>query len=155
MRYIIGIGNYSMFDDSIGIRIVEHIYEHELDKDFSAIDLSSNSLNLFTYLNEETEQILLIDSLKEGKNPGNFIFFKPEDVSSKKQGLNISTHEGDIIKVIELAKTMNYYIPPISIMGIEAAIIKNGFGLSETLKKNFQTYVNESINFIKSAPLYI
>jgi hydrogenase maturation protease len=149
MKYIIGIGNYSMFDDSIGLRIIEHIYRNNLDTGFSAIDLSSNSLNLFTYLDKKTEQILIIDSLKGGKDPGNFIFFRPEDVRTEKQSENFSTHEGDIMKVIELAKATKYYIPPITIMGVEAAVVKNEFGLSGILEDRLQTYVDEAIRFIK------
>ena len=105
MRYLVGVGNYSMFDDSIGIRVIEYIEERKLDQDFRAIDLSSNLLNIFSYLVPETEKILIVDAFKSDKNPGDFSFMRLDDVKTNKVYGNFSTHEGDILKVLELAKS--------------------------------------------------
>jgi len=149
MRYLIGIGNYWMHDDSIGLRIIEYIAENDLLKEFDqveAIDLSANVLNLFSYLNETTQKILIVDSAKMGKSPGEYVFFSPDDVVTEKKLQNFSTHEGDILKVLQLAKDTHYKIPEIEFMGIEPEVIKSDNGLSEILKVKIYDYSVAALN---------
>ena len=145
MKYIMGVGNYSMFDDSIGIKIVEEITAKNLDQGFSAIDLSGNLLNIFSYLDEDTEKIIIVDSGEFEITPGEFIWFTPDLVVSTKELTNITSHEGDIIKVLKLAMETGYHLPPIQIMGIQPEIIKSEFGLSKTLQANMDRYIQEAI----------
>ena len=67
MKYVIGIGNYSMGDDCVGLKIVEYIDEKMGERDFEVSDMSDNGLNLVAYLTEETERILFVDCVKMGK----------------------------------------------------------------------------------------
>lgn len=150
MKYIMGVGNYSMFDDSIGIKIVEEISEKNLETNFKAIDLSGNLLNIFSYLNEDTEKIILIDSGYFDLKPGEVCWFTPDLVVSTKELPNITSHEGDIIKVLKLAQETDYPIPEIEIMGIEPEVIKDEFGLSKTLQDLLPKYVEEAINKINA-----
>jgi len=145
VKYIMGVGNYSMFDDSIGIKIVEEITAKNLDQGFSAIDLSGNLLNIFSYLDEDTEKIIIVDSGEFEITPGEFIWFTPDLVVSTKELTNITSHEGDIIKVLKLAMETGYHLPPIQIMGIQPEIIKSEFGLSKTLQANMDRYIQEAI----------
>ena len=145
MKYIIGVGNYSMFDDSIGIKIVEHISENNLEDGFVAVDLSGNALNIFSYLCESTKKILLIDTVKEGIPPGEYRFFTPDRVTSEKELSQITSHEGDMIKVLELARQTGYHIPEIVIMGIGPAQIKMEYGLSPILKEKFNEFVENAL----------
>jgi hydrogenase maturation protease len=154
MRYIIGIGNYWMYDDSIGLHIIEHIAENDLLKNFDqveAIDLSANVLNLFSYLSETTEKIIIVDTARVGKAPGEYVFFSPDDVVTQKKLQNFSTHEGDILKVLELAKGTHYKIPEIEFMGIEPELIKPDCGLSETLKSKIHDYSIAALNRLCSS----
>lgn len=148
MKYIMGVGNYSMFDDSVGIKIIEYITDKNLDKGFIPIDLSGNALNLLSYLNEETEKIVIIDTAKMNLEPGEHSFFKPENVISEKELAGFSTHEGDLIKVIELGKRTGHRIPELIFMGIEPAEIKNEFGLSDVLKSKISYYAESAIKKI-------
>ena len=150
LNYMLGIGNYSMFDDSIALKLVEHICENNLDNNFQAVDLSGNSMNLLTYLNESTGRILLVDTADMDMAPGEFKTFVPEDVRSEKELSNITSHEGDILKVLALAKKTGHYIPDILIMGIQPEIIKPEFGLSETLLKKFNSYVEKILSIMNS-----
>ncbi len=149
MRYLIGIGNYSMFDDSIGIRIIENIIAKNMEKDFRALDLSGNALNLLSYLGRETEKIIIVDTARLNLPPGDYRFFVPESVRSVKDLTGITSHEGDMVKVIELARETGYYIPRIIFMGIEPKTIKSEFGLSEILKDRIQRYTEAAIKKLK------
>ena len=143
-----GLGNYSMYDDSVGIRVIEYIFENNLEKDFMAIDLSANTINLFSYLNAETKKIVFVDTAKMGMNPGEHKIFKLDQVETQKNVGNFSTHEGDIIKMINFAKETNYPIPEIVFVGIEPETMKSDFGISETLSKNISNYALAAIGEI-------
>ena len=150
MKYIVGVGNYSMYDDSIGIRVIEHIVEKGLDQknNFTAIDLSGNVLNLTAYFNEKVEKMIIVDSAKMNLNPGEFRFFKPESVKSEKELGGFSNHEGDVLKVIELGRRVGLVLPDICCLGIVPESIRDEFGLSLTLQEKMEEYVNAAIEKI-------
>ncbi|HAM35088.1 MAG TPA: hypothetical protein DEB40_01650 [Elusimicrobia bacterium] len=145
MRYLIGVGNYCAFDDSIGLRIVERIAEGGLEQGFRAIDLSGNTLNLLNFLEPATEHILIVDSARMGKAPGEHAFFSPAQVETRKELSGLTTHEGDLLKILEFARQMNYHLPPITFMGIEPQSVDNAMGLSEALRLRLPEYVDAAI----------
>lgn len=150
MRYLIGVGTYTAGDDAIGLRIVEAIAEAGLDRGFRAIDLSSNSLNLVAYLTPETEAILIVDSAKMGLAPGEVRCFAPGEAETRKPSAGLSTHEGDVMKVLELARAMGFPMPRLRIMGIEPDTIESRTGLSATLEARTAGYVRAAIDELMS-----
>lgn len=150
MKVLVGVGSYSGFDDSIGLRVVEHIAEKGLDTDFRAVDLSANSLNLFAYLDPSTEGLLIVDSARMGKRPGEYLFFEPGQVESRKTLAGFSTHEGDLLKVLELARQTGYPIPPILFLGIEPECLKNEMGVSPALEARIPEYAAAAISRLRS-----
>ena len=154
MKYIFGLGNYSMFDDSIGIRVIEHISENNLeDESFRVIDLSANPINLFSYLTEDLEAFLIVDTaLFDDCKYGETKSFGINDVISQKKNLHISSHEGDIIQTIIMAKELEYPLPDsskIRFLGIKPELIKDEFGISKSLD-NLQEYSKQAIELIKN-----
>lgn len=149
MRYLVGFGNYTSYDDSIGLRIVEHIAERGLEQGFRALDLSTNSLDLVSYLNADTEAVLIVDSARMGMAPGEVHFFTPEEVESRKEPGHLSTHEGDVLKVLELARAMGYPEPPILIMGIEPERVTSEIGLSKALEERLPGYAAAAITRLR------
>ncbi len=147
MRYLIGIGNYYGRDDSIGLRIAEHIGEAGLDHDFRAVDLGGNLLDLVHYLDAGSEQVLIVDSARMGLVPGEYEFFAPERVASHKTLAGVSTHEGDLLKVLEFAAAVGGERPPITILGIEPAELRDEPGLSGELESRFDEYVAAVLKF--------
>jgi len=140
MKYIIGIGNYSMYDDSLGIRLIEYLEENNLVDGFKAIDLSGNALNIFSYLSESTDKIIIVDTARLDMEPGEYRFFSHEKVKTLKELSGITTHEGDMVKVLELAGETGYHIPEIIFMGVEPEEIKSEVGLSEILESSLPEY---------------
>jgi len=145
LRYIIGIGNYSMADDGIGLRIVEHIAENGLDRGFGAIDIADDGTRLLFYLNEDTEKIVLIDAVDLGIPPGEHRLFKPDDVESTKDMRRLTTHESDILAILKFAKSLGYRLPPITILGIQPGDLSPGMDLSTTLQERFSTYLRVAL----------
>ncbi len=77
-----------------------------------------------------------------------FVLFSPEDVDTRKITGTISTHEGDILKLIEFGKSLGYPIPTIRILAIEPASLDMNMALSSTLEAQFSTYVEAAITEI-------
>lgn len=145
MRYIIGIGNYSMADDGIGLRIVEHIAENGLDRGFEAIDLADEGFRILFYLNEETEKIVLVDAVEMGLPAGEYRLFKPEDAASTKDLKRLTTHESDILAILEFGRSLGYRLPPITILGIQPGDLSPRMELSPPLRERFDVYLGAAL----------
>ncbi len=145
MKYLIGMGNYAMGDDGIGLRIVEHIAEETDGLDFECVEVGNNGMQLLTYFDEQTEKLLIADAVKFGGTPGDHIVFSPDDVETRKITGNVSTHEGDILKLISMAKELDLHLPEIRILAIEPESMKPDEGLSRALRDNFDKYVQAAI----------
>lgn len=147
MRYLVGIGTYHGRDDSIGLRVAEAIAERGLDRGFSAIDLGGNLLDLVHYLGEDTEAVLVVDAAHMGRAPGEHALFEPADVVTRKPAAGVSTHEGDLVKVLEFAAALGHPLPPVMILGIEPAELGEGAELSDALASRFDEYVAVAVGY--------
>jgi hydrogenase maturation protease len=145
VRYLVGLGNYTAGDDGIGVYVVEHVVANGLDRGFTAVDLSTNALNLVSYLGPDTEAVLVIDATRLDLEPGEYRFFSPDEVETRKELAGLSTHEGDFLKVLDLAASAGYPIPPLAIMGIEPGNMESGIGLSERLGERVPAYAAAAI----------
>ncbi len=149
MRYILGLGNYAMGDDGIGLRIVETIAERGLDRGFEAVEIGNNGMQVLTYFEPDTELLVLVDATDFGGQPGDWITFSPEDVASHKVVGNISTHEGDILKLLDLARQIEQPAPPIRILAVQPASMQIGEALSPTLVARFEEYLQAALAEVK------
>lgn len=147
-RYIIGLGNYSKNDDGIGLRIIEHIVDHNLDKSFEAVEVGNDGLKALIYFQKDTEMILFVDCAMINMEPGEFRIFSPDEVNTRKITANISTHEGDIMKLIKLAEDIETPIPTIRIMAIQPESLEMDMRLSKTLADKMDEYVRSAVEEI-------
>jgi hydrogenase maturation protease len=145
VRYLIGLGNYTASDDAVGVHVVEHIVAHGLEHGFHAIDLGANSLNLVAYLVPGTTAIVLVDAADVGLAAGEYRFFAQDDVASQKPLAGISTHEGDALRVLDLARQTEEPVPPLVVMGIQPHSLAPGFELSPPLAARLGDYAAAAI----------
>ncbi len=142
MKYLIGIGNYSMGDDAVGLKIVEYIDKQMPHRDFEVIDMSDNGLNIVAYLHEGTEKILFVDSVFMERNPGESLVFRLDQVETGKELSHISTHEGDMIKILSMVQEVGYHLPPIRFLGIQPlSCDPSQEGLSDLIAEKLPEYV--------------
>ncbi|MGV8084062.1 MAG: hydrogenase maturation protease [Coriobacteriia bacterium] len=159
MRYLIGIGTYAALDDSIGLRVAETIAEERLDEagdgggaggaGFRAVELAGGLVDLIGYLGEETEAVLVVDAARMGLAPGEWRFFSAADVETRKELSGLSSHEGDLMKVLAFAETLGRPLPPITVLGIEPEETGGGFGLSASLEARFREYVEAAVEWFR------
>lgn len=147
MQYLVGVGTYYGFDDSIGLRVAEAVAARGLERGFTAIELGGNVLDLVHYLDDDTVRVLVVDTAKIGKSPGEFAFFEAEDVVTRKPVTGISTHEADVLKVLELVAALGNPLPQVTFLGIEPAEIRSEMGLSAALESCFEEYVRAAVGY--------
>ena len=151
MRYLIGTGNYTGFDDSIGLRVAETIAEDGVDHGFRVIDLGGNLLDLVHYLDSGTDTVLIVDCARMGMEPGEYLLFAPDQVKTRKELGGVSTHEADLLRVLDLAASLGRELPTVTILGIEPEEIRAEVGLSATLANRMGEYVRAALDFFASA----
>ncbi len=149
MKYIVGIGNYARGDDGIGLHLVEALSAREPAPDYVALELKNDALGLLSYLEPTTQRILVVDCVKMGDKPGNWRVFSPEEVTSVKQVALATTHNGDLLQILELARATGYTIPPLQILGIEPACMEPSMELSTTLQERFEEYLETALQTIR------
>jgi hydrogenase maturation protease len=145
VRYLVGVGNWAMTDDGIGLRVVEAIAERGLDKGFRAVEIAHDLLRVLTWFEPKTERILVVDCVRMGRKPGEVVVFSPDDVRTEKLTGGFSTHEGDLLKTIELARSLGQHVPPIRVLGVEPASMDQGMELSPVLADGFDSIVERAV----------
>ena len=106
-------------------------------------------MKVLTFFTEETEKMLVVDCALMGKAPGEYSVFNVNDVDSRKVTGKISTHEGDILKLIALARECGYPVPEIMVLAIQPESLGMTMNLSETLQKRMPEYVKAALEELK------
>jgi hydrogenase maturation protease len=144
-RYLIGVGNGTMTDDGVGPRVAEALSHQARELGFEIVISGHDAAGIMAYFEEATERILFVDCVRMGKTPGEWAAFSPEDVESRKTLDRFTTHEGDLLRIIEMGRQLACPIPPMTILGIEPARIEPGLELSPALRARFDEYVAAAV----------
>ena len=136
---VIGIGNPLRKDDGIGIVLLEKLIEKkdELSSNTELIDGGTGGMNLL-HLLARFDIAIILDAVNFDGHPGELRLFTSGEVRSKKISLNISTHESDFLKVIQLSKELEEQPDELFIFGIQPKDTSFGKGLSPELQRNIE-----------------
>ena len=102
---IIGLGNYLLADEGVGMHAVEILRNRKYSKKIDFVDAGTPGMNLLHQF-EQREKIIFIDSGECGLEPGKYTRFTPEEVVSLKKAKNYSLHEFDLISFLEKANEL-------------------------------------------------
>jgi len=149
VKFVVGMGNYAKNDDGIGLRVVEKIVDEGLDEGFEALEAGNDPTRLLACLRDGVERVLIVDCAVMGLDPGEHRVFSLEEVTSKKEIGRGSTHDGDVVKFVELASEMGHAFPKIDFFAIEPESLEMDMSLSETLERKLPEYVRAVIEEIK------
>ncbi len=144
-RYLIGVGNETMTDDGVGPRLAEALSNEARGLGFDTVVIGHDAAGILAYLDETTERILFVDCVRMGKAPGDWACFSPEDVESRKRLDRLTTHEGDLLRLVEMGRQLGCPIPAITILGIEPERIEPGLELSPALRARFDDYIAAAV----------
>ncbi len=147
-RYLLGFGNYARGDDGIGLHLVEYICAHGMNRGFEALELRNDGLQLLNYLVPQTERILVADCALMEERPGTHRLFRPEDVDSRKLAGGISTHEGDLLTLLEMGRRLGLPVPDLWILAVQPQSLHDSMELSDVLRHRLPDYADAAIQVL-------
>ena len=144
---IIGVGNIFMGDDGVGAAVLELLKNESLPENVTAINRGTSGMSLLHTL-AGLDAAIIVDAVDFGGSPGEACCFTPEDVKSTKQVSGLSTHECDLLNVIELSGKLVERPETIIIFGIQPATMISSKELSPSLKKKLPELVKDILGII-------
>lgn len=131
---IIGVGNYLMGDEGVGIHATKKLRTLGWHDDVDIIDAGVPSLALL-HMMEGRRLVIIIDCADFGGEPGDVKAFKPEDVKRSPPERHVSLHAGDLLTTFDIAAHTGLTLPPVWIVGIQPRRIAMTMELSEDAAK--------------------
>lgn len=130
---IIGVGNYLMGDEGVGIHAIEYLRTFKWPDDVEIIDGGTPGVSLL-HLIEGRKLAIVIDCADFGGKPGEVRTFNPDDLVRYEQS-EASLHATDLLSALELARKTGHYPEKITIVGIQPKKIAMGPALSAECKE--------------------
>ena len=144
---VIGVGNVFMGDDSVGVEVLELLKNESLPENVILINNETRGMSLLHTL-AKLDAAVIVDAVDFGGSPGEACCFTPKDVKSEKQVRGLSTHECDLLNVIELSNKLGELPETIIIFGIQPETMTYPGDLSPLLKKKLPGLVNDILGII-------
>lgn len=137
---VAGLGNIWMRDDGIGVRVVRELagcYKTEGQVEF--LEAGMSGMRVLHALAGRRAAVL-VDCACLDQPAGAWRWFEPDEVVSR-QSLRGLVHEGDVLAVLELSRSLGECPDQIQILGIQPAVVEPGEGISPGLEARLPEYV--------------
>jgi hydrogenase maturation protease len=126
---ILGVGNLLLSDEGVGLRVVERLVTTcTLPEEVQVLDGGTLGLDLLYYL-EGVENLLIIDAVEMGKEPGTLIRLEGDEVPSF-LSVKISPHQVGIPDMLFAAKLRDIYPRHVVLWGVQPGTLDVGLDLS-------------------------
>ncbi len=140
---VIGIGNILQRDDGIGVHVIKELEKENLTSAIELVDGGTSTLSMLGYF-LDYKNIIVIDSLKGGLEPGTIYKIKPEEITNYKKS-DLSIHDVQILDVIKMANMAGSF-PDVVIYGIEPKELYFGLEMSEIISSK----VSDIVKLVKN-----
>ncbi len=146
---VIGVGNDLMGDDAIGPHIVRELIKRKvLPEEVLLIDEGRGGMRLVHHI-KDIDRVIIIDAADIGKDPGEYVVFRPEEVESIKDLSGTNIHEWDLLKMLELSKMLGECPEEVLILAIQPKDLKLGEEISTELLERVGEYIKEVLELLK------
>ncbi len=133
---IIGVGNYLMRDEGVGIHAIARLREMKWPADIDIIDGGTPGVALL-HMIEGRKLVVIIDCADFNGKPGEIGVFNAAGLK-RDENAEISLHATDLLGALELAKHAESYPEKVIIVGIQPEKIEMGTSLSEIIEESLQ-----------------
>ena len=145
---IIGIGNTTMGDDGVGPAVLEALLRGGfLPENVSLVNIGTGGMSLLHAL-AKLDAVIILDAVDFGGSPGEVRHLSPEGLKSVKQVPGISTHEGDVLKTIDMSRELGECPRTILILAIQPASMQPSMALSPALAERLPEYSQAVLRMI-------
>lgn len=147
---IIGVGNLTQSDDSLGIRAAYELYgDISLKNEVDIFEAGNRVFDFLECLNGRKKAVIL-DAYEGNKEPGSIhrYVFNIEDFNSELE-IPISFHDFNFVDAILSAKDTFDLPEEIVILGIEPLKLDRGIGLSPPVRKSLPRLIEMAKKEVK------
>ncbi len=132
-RLILGVGNLLLRDEGVGVHVISALRDRELPDDVELWDGGTTSFDLLDTL-AGRRQVIIIDTVRTGSEPGTIFRFTPEDISASREQVT-SLHQVGLLETLNIAEHLLDSAPEeVIILGIEPKEIDWGLELSAEIE---------------------
>ncbi|MCK4767002.1 MAG: HyaD/HybD family hydrogenase maturation endopeptidase [Desulfobacula sp.] len=139
---VLGVGNILMMDEGAGVHAIHKFWKEKENYDETLIDFIDGGTftqDIF-YLFEEYEQVLVLDIVRAGHEPGT-LYSLDEDDLAKNEKQVLSLHDVDLLDSLDMAR-MRGHRPKLKVVGIEPDKIDWGTEMTPVLVKALPSFMN-------------
>ncbi|MFZ4056906.1 MAG: hydrogenase maturation protease [Ferruginibacter sp.] len=152
---IMGIGNYLMADEGIGVHIARRLEERGVPEYIDVIDGGTGGFHLLDFF-EQYDEVILIDATLDGRPPGTLRLIKPKYAQDFPPAM--STHDIGLkdlvcaLQILDKMPNINLFVVSIASIqdqGIELTPVIEDctmFIIDEVLSKAKDVYKKMSVN---------
>ena len=141
----VGMGNYLMRDDAVGLHIVDGIKDRIGSHGVTVLNVEDVIENyVYRIADGDCDNVVIIDAMQSGGEIGSVLFCRMNELDEVIN--NFSTHK---LSLILSGKILEAYGKKVWFLGIEARDVDFGTGLSDDVKKSADiirdlllTYIN-------------
>ena len=138
---VLGLGNPLMGDEGVGVALVQSLgLAGAAHPAVDFVDAGTGGLAIVHQLDGRTKAVF-VDCAFMGQAPGTIRRFMPNQVASVKGLSGLSAHEGDLLRILEMARSLGQCPAEVVFFGIEPEKVEPGTGLSECLKGRWPEYL--------------
>ncbi|MFQ6001753.1 MAG: HyaD/HybD family hydrogenase maturation endopeptidase [Anaerolineae bacterium] len=154
-RLILGVGNILLRDEGVGVHVISTLRDRELPDDVELWDGGTASFDLLDTL-AGRRQVIIIDAVHTGSEPGTIFRFTPEDISASGEQVT-SLHQVGLLETLNVAEHLLDAAPEeVIILGIEPKEIEWGLELSAEVEaavpKVIELVMSELDSFQRRSP---
>jgi len=151
---ILGVGNILEKDDGIAIYATKYLENNfMIPENVDIINGGVEGINLLN-LFMEYKHIIILDAIEIDDIAGNIYHIPSSELTG--YGLNSGgAHEIGVLQCFDILELMGKELPESSVLGIIPQQIDVQIGLSETMHKKFETYIQTLLKILKDFEIEI
>jgi hydrogenase maturation protease len=118
---VMGIGNYLMCDEGIGVHVAEQLQKETMPDHVSVLDGGTGGFHLLEYF-ENNDHVILVDATLDGREPGTIRKIKPRFATDFPPAM--STHDIGLKDMVSALQFMGK-MPEIDLFVVSIASIQD------------------------------
>lgn len=147
---VLGVGNLLLTDDGVGVHAVQELgREEEWDREkVDFLDGATFTQDIF-YIFQRYERVLVLDTVKGGREPGTVYRFTEENLRDNYQQ-RLSLHDIDLLDSLKMAELLGNK-PELLVIGMEPLTISDwSMELSEPVRAKYPTFLEAARREIRA-----
>jgi hydrogenase maturation protease len=141
---ILGVGNLLLSDEGVGVHVLERLAAiYDMPKGVQTLDGGTLGLDLLYYL-EGVENLLIIDAVEMGKQPGTLLRLEGDEVPSF-LSIKMSPHQIGIPDMLFAARLKDLYPRNVVLWGAQPGVLDTGLNLSPPVAAQVDVLVENAV----------